>query len=297
MYPARVEQAIEHIPGLGENGGTIARAIHGAVLSGGDRVRAAADILHGVWLGHPLHPVLTDIPIGAWTLAVMCDLVAAQRGSAEAARMADTLTIIGAVAAVPTAIAGVADYSAIDESATALATAHGLLNSAGLLLNLVSIRDRASGNRNRGVLLSTVAFGLLNASAWIGGEMVYHKRVGVDHSEASGQPTQWQAILDETDLPERAAKRIEVEGTPVLLYRDGNDLYAIGAVCSHAGGPLDEGTIEGGCVQCPWHDSVFDLRDGSVVHGPATYPEPAYDVRLQGNKVEVRRHEGAPGDR
>ena len=295
MYALTIERAIERIPGLGEKGGTVARAIHGAVLSGGDGVRTAVDVLHGVWLGHPLHPVLTDIPIGAWTLAMMCDLAAAQRGSDEAARMADTLTIIGAVAAVPTAIAGVADYSAIDESAVAMATAHGLLNSAGLVLNLLSIRDRATGNRSRGVMLSTVAFGLLNASAWMGGEMVFHKRVGVDHSETSAAPRQWQAVLNTTDLPERAAKRVEVEGVPVLLYRDGTDVYAIGAVCSHAGGPLDEGTFDGACVRCPWHDSVFDLRDGHVVHGPATYPEPAYDARVRGEKIEVRHRADTSG--
>jgi nitrite reductase/ring-hydroxylating ferredoxin subunit/uncharacterized membrane protein len=296
MYAVTIERAIARIPALGEKGGAAARAIHGAVLNGGDGVRQAVDVLHGVWLGHPLHPVLTDIPIGAWTLAVLCDLVAAQRGSDEAARMADTLTIIGAVAAVPTAIAGIADYSAIDESAVAMATTHGLLNSAGLVLNLLSIRDRASGNRSRGVMLSTVAFGILNASAWLGGEMVYRKRVGVDHSEAGGQPEQWQAVLGATDLAEGAAKRVEVEGVPVLLYRDGNDVYAIGAVCSHAGGPLDEGTFDGLCVQCPWHDSVFDLRDGRVVHGPATYAEPAYDARLRDGQVEVRvRPAGADG--
>lgn len=293
MYAARIESAIERIPALGENGSKVAQAIHTAVLNGGDRARKAVDILHGVWIGHPLHPILTDIPIGAWTIAMMCDLVAAQRGSEEAARMADTLMAIGAVAAVPTAIAGVADYSAIDESAITTATAHGLLNSAGLVLNLVSIRDRAAGNRGRGVMLSTVAFALVNLSGWLGGEMVYRKRVGVDHSETSDQPQQWQAVLDATDLPERTSKRIELEGMPVLLYRDGNDVYALGAVCSHAGGPLDEGMFHDGCVQCPWHDSVFDLRDGHVVHGPATYPEPAYDARLQGGKVVIRLHANA----
>jgi nitrite reductase/ring-hydroxylating ferredoxin subunit/uncharacterized membrane protein len=295
MYAVTIERAIERIPGLGEKGGTVARTIHSAVLGGGDGVRAVVDVLHGIWLGHPLHPVLTDIPIGSWTLAMLCDLVAAQRGSDEAARMADTLTIIGAVAAVPTAIAGVADYSAIDESAVAMATAHGLLNSTGLVLNLLSIRDRATGNRSRGVMLSAVAFGLLNASAWMGGEMVYHKRLGVDHAEATGGPDEWQSVLDATDLPERAPKRVEVAGVAVLLYRDGNEVYAIGAVCSHAGGPLDEGTFDGACVQCPWHDSVFDLRDGHVVHGPATYPEPVYDARVRGEKVEVRTRADTSG--
>jgi nitrite reductase/ring-hydroxylating ferredoxin subunit/uncharacterized membrane protein len=288
MYPARIEESIERIPGLAEKGTQIARAIHNFVL--GDRqARKVADVLHGTWLGHPLHPVLTDIPIGAWTIAVLCDLVAAQRGSAEAAKMADALTAIGAIAAIPTAIAGVADYSAIDESASALATMHGLLNSAGLVLNLLSLRDRATGNRERGVMLSAAAFGILNASAWLGGEMVYHKRVGVNHAADAGGPEGWRPALSSADLPQRTPLRAEVDGVPVLLYRDGPEVFAIGAVCSHAGGPLDEGEIEDRCVRCPWHDSVFDLRDGSIVHGPATYPEPAFDVREQGGQIEIRR--------
>ncbi len=288
MYPARIEQVIARIPGLAEKGTAVARAIHNAIL-GNRRARTIADILHGTWLGHPLHPVLTDIPIGAWTVGMLCDLVAAQQGSAEAARMADALTAIGAAAAVPTALAGITDYSAIDESATALATAHGLLNSAGLALNLLSLRDRVAGNRNRGVMLSAAAFGILNLSAWMGGEMVYRKRVGVNHAADAGGPEIWQPAVNSDDLPQRTPKRVEVGGAPVLLYRDGADILAIGAVCSHAGGPLDEGTFADGCVRCPWHDSVFDLRDGSIVHGPATYPEPTYDARERDGKIEVRR--------
>lgn len=288
MYAVKVERTIECIPGVAENGAKIAHAIHTAVLGSSDHVRKAVDFLHGTWLGHPLHPALTDIPIGAWTLAMMCDLVAAQCDSAEAEKMADTLVAIGAVAAVPTAVAGVADYSAIDESAMALATVHGLLNSAGLVLNLLSLRDRATGNRRRGVMLSTVAYGALNFSAWLGGEMVYNRKVGVDHHVAPSGPAQWQRILDSAELPEHAPKRIEVEGVPVLLYRDGTGVYAIGAVCSHAGGPLDEGQIRDVCVECPWHHSVFDLRDGRVIHGPATHPEPAYDARLRDGQIEIR---------
>lgn len=296
MYPAKIERAVEQIPGVAENGAKVAHAIHNAVLGGGDQVRKAVDFLHGTWLGHPVHPALTDVPIGAWTLAMMCDLVAAQRGSAEAEKMADTLVAIGAAAAVPTALAGVADYSAIDESAMALATVHGLLNSAGLVLNLLSLRDRATGNRQRGVMLSTVAYGALNFSAWLGGEMVYNRKVGVDHHVEPSGPEEWRRVLDSAELPEHAPKRVEVDGAPVLLYRDGTGVYAIGAVCSHAGGPLDEGQVHDLCVECPWHNSVFDLRDGSVVHGPATHPEPAYDARLRDGQIEVRlRPAGAGG--
>ncbi len=288
MYAVKVERVIERIPGLADNGAKVAHAIHNAVISSGDHVRKAVDILHGTWLGHPLHPVLTDIPIGAWTVAMMCDLVAAQRGSGETEKMADALIAIGAVAAVPTAIAGVADYSAIDESAMAMAALHGLLNSTGLVLNLLSIRDRAAGKRSRGVLLSTVAFGVVNLSGWIGGEMLFNRKIGVNHAEEASGPAQWQVALGSGNLPAHTPKRVEVASSPVMLYRDGATIYAIGAVCSHAGGPLDEGTITDNCVQCPWHHSVFDLRDGSVVHGPATYPEPAYDARLHDGQIEVR---------
>ncbi len=295
MYAAKIEHTIERIPGLAENGATIANAIHAIVLGGSDQLRKAVDILHGTWLGHPLHPVLTDIPIGAWTIAVMCDLVAVQRGSDEAAKMADTLNAIGVVAALPTALAGIADYSAIDQSALSLGAAHGLLNSAGLILNALSIRARATGNRERGVLLSTIAFGAISLSGWIGGEMVSDRKVGVNHAEDASGPAQWQRALASTELPVGAPKRVEIDGAPVLLYRDGATVYAIGAVCSHAGGPLDEGTIENNCVECPWHNSVFDLRDGSVVHGPATFPEPAYDARMRDGQVELRLRPAGTG--
>lgn len=246
MYAAKVEHAIERIPGLADNGAKVAHAIHNAVLGGSDQLRKAVDILHGTWLGHPLHPVLTDIPIGAWTIAMMCDLVATQRGSDEAAKMADTLN--------------------------------------------------ATGNRERGVLLSTIAFGAVNLSGWIGGEMLFNRKIGVNHATEASGPASWQAALGSADLPERTPKRVEIEGAPVLLYRDGTSVYAIGAVCSHAGGPLDEGTITNHCVECPWHNSVFDLRDGSIVHGPATFPEPAYDARMRNGQIEVRvRPVGAGG--
>lgn len=288
MYAAKISHAIERIPGLGDNSKKVADAIHNAVLGGGEGIRKGVDILHGTWLGHPLHPALTSVPIGAWTIAVMCDLVAAQRGSDEAAKMADALTAIGVVAAVPTALAGIADYSAIDRSTVAPAGLHGLLNSAGLVLNIFSIRDRAAGNRGRGVLLSTVAFGLVNISAWIGGELVNDKKVGVKHFEEPGGPQEWRSVLDSAELKAGTPKRVDVEGTPVALYREGTSVYAIGAICGHAYGPLDEGKVQDLCVECPWHHSVFDLRDGSVVHGPATYPQPAHDTRIRDGQIELR---------
>jgi nitrite reductase/ring-hydroxylating ferredoxin subunit len=121
--------------------------------------------------------------------------------------------------------------------------------------------------------------------------MVYRRRIGVDNAPEAPAPEKWTAVLPLSELAANQARRVEVEGAPVLVYNDGQSLYAIGAVCSHAGGPLEEGKFEGHCVECPWHQSVFDLRNGEVVHGPATQRQQNYAVRVRNEQIEVR---GAP---
>ena len=292
---AEIEQAIKRIPGLEQAGKQLANSIHSAVLQGGSLTRAIADALHGTWFGHPLHPALSDIPIGAWALAAGFDAYAGLGGGLHAERTADSLIAIGVAAAVPTALAGIADYSAIDQDAVALGTAHALLNSAGLGLYLLSLWARAHDRRGLGVLLSTTALGLVGASAGLGGDMVYRRSVGVNHAPPAIAPTDWTAVLPLTEIAEYEARRVEIDGTPVLVYRDVEAVYAIGAVCSHAGGPLEQGTIDGTCVECPWHQSVFDMRDGKVVHGPATLSQPSYQARIRDGQIEIRLHpEHAP---
>lgn len=288
MIPTRIEERIEQNRALQQSGRSLARALHSAVLRGGEPLRALADVLHGKQLGHPLHPILTDIPIGAWTLAAVFDLLAAFRASPEAERTADMLIQAGVIAAVPTALAGVADYSTIPEPAAATGTLHGLLNGGALALYLLALRDRRNGERGRGVQLAALAYALVGMSGALGGDLVYRHRVGVNRNQPADQPEQWTAALDLADLPDREPQRVELDGQAVLIYRDGGEVFAIGAVCSHAGGPLEEGEVRGGCVRCPWHDSVFDLRDGHVVHGPATTPQPRYQARVRDGRVEVR---------
>ena len=190
---AEVEQTIKRIPGLEQAGKQLANSIHSAVLQGGSLTRAIADALHGTWFGHPLHPALTDIPIGAWALAAGFDAYAGLGGGQPAERTADTLIAIGVVAAVPTALAGMADYSAMDEDAIAVGTAHALLNSAGLGLYLLSMWARAHDRRGLGVVLSTTALGLVGASAGLGGDMIYRRSVGVNHAPPATVPTDWMA--------------------------------------------------------------------------------------------------------
>jgi nitrite reductase/ring-hydroxylating ferredoxin subunit/uncharacterized membrane protein len=284
-----IEQLLKAIPGF--EGGTIAvaRALHEAVLRGGETTRGLADLLHGVWLGHSLHAVLVEVPVGSWSAAALFDLIGLLGDAHEARWAADALITLGVAAAVPAALAGMADYSAIKEDAAATAGAHAMLNSAALGLFLLSLAARRGGRRGVGVLLALGALTIAGGSAWLGGDMVYRKRVGVNHTPEPSHAEGWIAVLGADELGVGEARRVQLGDDPVMLYRSAETVYAIGAVCSHAGGPLEQGELYDGCVECPWHQSVFDLRDGRVVHGPATMPQPRYETRVINGLIELRR--------
>jgi nitrite reductase/ring-hydroxylating ferredoxin subunit/uncharacterized membrane protein len=292
-----VNDTIGQAPILKQAGTAVKKALHRAFLSSAE-TRSLADLLHGTWLGHPLHPILTDITIGAWTFGTLFDLLsrgsASRRQRRQAEDAADMLMTVGVASAIPTAIAGLTDFSTIKEEAAPVGALHGSLNVVALLLYLGSVLARRRGDRQTGVALALVGMTLATFTAWLGGEMVYRKRVAVNHAEQPTEPTLWTAVLPEADLIEAKPRRVEVEGKPVLLYRRGGTVYALVATCSHAGGPLDEGTFYAGCVQCPWHDSVFDLSDGHIVHGPATTPQPTYRVRIENGRIEIRAELAAP---
>lgn len=296
MLPQTIENSIERMSAVGDVGTKVSSAIHNAVLEGGEPARNVADVLHGTWLGHPLHPALTDVTVGVWTLGAFFDAYGALTDDAFSRRAGDRLAGIGTLSALPTAVSGVADYSVFPQWAATPATLHGVMNVVGVGLYALSLRDRKNGHRGRGIFLSTLALAASGASAWLGGSLVYKHRVGVDHSDSFSEPEEWTPVLDEADLPEQTPKCVQVQGKGVLLYRDGDGIQAIGSVCSHAGGPLEKGKFDGPYVQCPWHDSVFDVRDGSIKHGPATRPQPNFDARLRAGQVEIRLPREQAGD-
>lgn len=283
-----IHRTLKQVPALSENGLKLSRALHKAVLQGGDGARRVADFLHGVWLGHPLHPVLTDVSVGAWSLSSFFDILSLFDGSQKSQNTADSLVKLGNVAALPTVLAGLADFSTIPKGAAGVGLSHATLNAAGYTLYLASARARSAGNRSQAIALSALATSIMLASAYLGGHLSFSQRVGVNHAKPPAGPQDWTPVLTSADLQEAKPVRAEVEGSPVLLYRKGNRIMAIGAVCAHAGGPLDEGDFHDDNVQCPWHDSVFNLQDGRVVHGPSTYPVPLYHARLNDGNVEIR---------
>jgi nitrite reductase/ring-hydroxylating ferredoxin subunit len=89
--------------------------------------------------------------------------------------------------------------------------------------------------------------------------------------------------------PEGASVRVVAGGKPVAVFRVGGALYAIDALCPHVRGPLDQGKVEGTQVTCPWHSSVFDVRDGKLIHGPATHGVTPYRAHLDGDTLVLER--------
>jgi nitrite reductase/ring-hydroxylating ferredoxin subunit/uncharacterized membrane protein len=251
---------------------------------------ALKDALSGTWLGHALHPLLTDVPIGAWTSATVLDLV----GGTESRPAARRLVGLGVAAALPTAAAGWADYAdttKVDERVRRIGIVHAAANVAALGLFTASWFARHRGAHGKGVALSLAGAGAMGAGGHLGGHLSYAKGVGVDRTAFEKRPTDWTVALAESELADGEPRAADVAGAQVLLVRRGDRIFALAGRCSHRGGPLHDGELTGDCIQCPWHGTRFRLEDGSVERGPGTFPQPAYEVRVNEGQVEVRSAE------
>lgn len=244
------------------------------------------DGLSGTWLGHPLHPLLTDIPIGSFTSATLLDLL----GGPGAEPAADILVGVGVAASLPTAAAGMSDWADTYGPDQRIGVVHAASNVAGIALYAASLLARRRGHRGAGTSLGLLGMGVMTLGGYLGGHLSYARGIGVNNTFWQHPPEEWTPVLDDDDLADGAPRHVEANGATVLLYRSHGRILAIGSRCSHAGGPLHEGEIDAAaeCVTCPWHQSVFRLSDGKVVHGPATSPQPAFDVRVEGGKILVR---------
>jgi nitrite reductase/ring-hydroxylating ferredoxin subunit/uncharacterized membrane protein len=247
------------------------------------------DLLSGTWLGHQLHPLLTDIPIGSFTSATILDLV----GGRDLQPAANLLAGVGVISVVPTAAAGLADWSDTYGPGRRVGVVHALANVAGVGFYTASIVARHRGNRFSATTLGLIGMGVMSIGGYLGGHLSLVRGIGVNRTMMEDPATDWTTVASGEDLIEGRPLRVELGDVPVLLYRLGGVPYAISNTCTHAGGPLNEGefddaSAEGPCVTCPWHQSVFRLADGSVVHGPASVPEPSFEVRTVDGKLEVR---------
>jgi nitrite reductase/ring-hydroxylating ferredoxin subunit/uncharacterized membrane protein len=242
------------------------------------------DLLSGTWLGRPLHPVLTDTVIGAWTSASTLDIV----GGKMAERAAGQLIFIGNMAALPTVAAGLSDWAELWGAQQRVGSVHALGNATGLVLQTLSLQARRGGRRKKAFLLSLGSMAIVGASAYLGGYLSFVKGVGVNQTAFEEWPQEWMPVIAEEELAEDTLTPVRTDGVRIMLYKKGEELYALSDRCSHRGCPLHLGQINDLMVECSCHGSIFRLSDGGVVRGPATVPAPSYEVRCQDGKVEVR---------
>lgn len=275
-------QAIEASPALQHLGQAFTARARVLIRPG-----ALKDLLSGTWLGHPAHPMLTDLPIGAWISAAVLDvgeLLGCRSGSAS-----DTLIAVGMLSALPTALSGLSDLS--DEyggDILGMGAAHALGNTSALVLYGASWLARRKGRRKAGITLSLLGTGVMASSGYLGGHLAFRRGLGVNRTALDQPIAEWTRAMDDSALAEGANQMVVVEGREVLLHRSGGRVVAMVNRCSHRGGPLNEGTFEGDTVTCPWHGGKFCLTDGQVLGGPPSSPQELFETRVWEGAIEVR---------
>jgi nitrite reductase/ring-hydroxylating ferredoxin subunit/uncharacterized membrane protein len=256
------------------------------------------DALHGRWLGHPVHPLMVQLPIGSWTSAAVLDLCP---GRSRDARL---LIGVGLATAVPAALAGAVDWAELHRQQQRVGLVHAWANNTAVALYAASYACRAKDGAGRrstaGRVLGFLGLTAVGIGGMLGGHLAYRQASGANHAEEVPHliGEGWHRVGAVADFPVGRAVRRMVDDVPVLVVREtGGEIHALSDRCSHLAGPLSSGTIADGCVECPWHGSVFRLSDGWNVRGPATAPQPAFDTRVVDGHVEIalRQQDDAPG--
>lgn len=293
MAPALTRTAIARIGEwrtLDKIGGPLGQAVHRAT-----KPNAVKNALSGGWLGHQLHPMLTDVPIGAWLMASAVDYTVGKPGSVAARR----LVALGVLGAVPTAAAGASDWSDSYGGDQRVGLVHGIANVAATGLHAWSWVARRQGRHRTGVALSTLGLGLTAAASYLGGHLSFGRGVGVNNTSFQPPVTDWVDVAKLSALDERTPIRVTAGTVPAVLVKVDGRVHALSATCTHASGPLDEGKIiddehHGACIVCPWHGSQFSVIDGNVARGPASVPQPRWQVRIDNDDVSIKMVDPVP---
>lgn len=283
MQPTRILDPLENAAPLDPAVKAVRRVVTAAL-----RPQRLRDALHGVWLGHPLHPLLTDVPIGTWTSAAVLDLLPGTGPAAGA------LIGTGLAAAVPTVVSGWADWSQLHPQQQRVGLVHAACNATAAVLYAASLLARARGRGVRGRALGFAGLATMSAGGFLGGHLSYRQAAGANHTAETPDrfPADWQRVAAVDELPEGTPVQRTVAGNDLLCVRRDGTVHVLSGRCSHLAAPLAEGDLvldgAGPCIRCPWHGSVFRLADGDVVHGPATAPQHRFETRVRDGAVEVR---------
>ena len=282
--PAAVAGRLEDAEGLDGAARLVSDGVRRG-LAAGNR----ADILHGVWLGQPVHPALIGLPAGFWTSAAVVDLVPGSQ------RASQVLIALGLAGAVPAAAAGLADWSFLHREQQRVGLAHAASSASASALFAVSLVARLTGRHGGGRILALGGLAALTAGTYLGRHMTYPMGAGASHAEpvAHLAPLGWHDLCRLQDLPEGRLACRQFGYLSLAVLRQGSEVFALADRCAHLGGPLHQGTLstvaDQPCVTCPWHGSTYDLARGTVIHGPATARQPAFETRLMaGGLIQVR---------
>ncbi|KAB1914960.1 Rieske 2Fe-2S domain-containing protein [Micromonospora sp. AMSO31t] len=274
---------IEQATALDRVGDRLQRAVQGTL-----RPQRVRDFLHGVWLGHPLHPAMVQVPVGAWISAAVVDLMPGQR------RAATALVGVGTVSALPAAVAGLNDWAALSRDQRRIGLVHAAANTIGVVLYASSLAARLNGRHNMGRALSYLGLSAASAGAYLGGHLAYKQGAQVSQSisELHLVSEGWHPLGDMSSLPQRQLLTREIDDVSVILYRHGDDVTVMLERCPHQSGPLGEGEVQEidghACVVCPWHGSTFRLNGGEVVHGPSGNDQVVLPTRVVNGRLEAR---------
>jgi len=249
----------------------------------------ALELLHGGrWVGHPLHPALSDLPIGLWAGAVVLDATDRDSAPRQGFDAVGMLSAAGILAACATALTGLSDWAVSNDQDRRVGLFHGLLNTAALGIQGASLGARMAGHRDTARALGVAGLTVTAAAGYLGGHLVFTKGVMVSRVAWAMGPRRWTRTLQEADLPADSPTAVEAEGRQIMLYRHRGRLYAIDNICSHAGGLLSRGPVVNLTVTCPLHGSRFALATGCVSRGPASQPQPVLPTRIRNGWIEVR---------
>jgi nitrite reductase/ring-hydroxylating ferredoxin subunit len=274
---------LEQATALDRAGDRLQRAVQATL-----RPQRVRDLLHGVFLGHPLHPAMVQVPVGAWISAAVVDLLPGQR------RAATTLVALGTVSAVPAAVAGLNDWAELSRDQRRVGLVHAAANTVGLTLYAGSLAARLTGRHGVGRALAYLGLGAASAGAYLGGHLAYKQGAQVSQSvsELHRMSDGWQPVAELAGLPQRTLVTREVDDVSVLLYRHGDEVTVMLERCPHQSGPLGEGEVQEidghACVVCPWHGSAFRLNGGEVVHGPSATDQQVLPTRIVDGTLQTR---------
>lgn len=259
--------------------------------------RPVRNALDGVWLGAPLHPALTDVPVGSWTAALALDSAGALTGDRSLDAAADRVLAIGTLAALPAAATGLNDLRDLIGQSRQVAMVHAVLNVIGLSFTSASLACRATGKRGLGRGLSATGYMISASAAHLGGKLGYGLGIRVNRTVGQLVSQEFVAVLDAHELDGEQLREVTIGGVPVLVARTGSgEVCALANTCTHLGGPLSEGSRDGDVITCPWHGSRFDLRTGRVLEGPAVFAQPRIQAREREGKIEVGLPDGDGGE-